>query len=267
MVTRSLVKPLIKAPAGATPVYLLSALAGHALQWRPLARYLSPRWQLVGVLYPVFAGSQKSYDRIEDLAEDMIAPLLQVSGPIILIGHSVGGTIAYAMASQLAEAGREVSVVMLDTRLKRLSDRHPWPYLWGQRILRKSLRLLFRWPPRSIARGNPKDPQVQRFQQETMSAVRRYVPPASDVPIYLLRARHYVRHSWLTNPYVEAPDHGWSKVAPVVHITPVPGDHLSFMDDAYEEVLFAAVAETLDRVATRGVAKSGAISGKEGVVL
>jgi thioesterase domain-containing protein len=64
------------------------------------------------------SGHQSAYDRIEDMAAHYIREMrgVQPKGPYCVGGSSVGGLIAYEVASQLLRAGEEVRlVVMFDT--------------------------------------------------------------------------------------------------------------------------------------------------------
>ncbi|QIB34853.1 non-ribosomal peptide synthetase [Ancylobacter pratisalsi] len=108
---------LVEADADLPPLFAIHPAGGISWCYGRLARSLSPRRTVYGVQAPALAPGITPPARMEDLAADYVARIRTVrpQGPYHLVGWSVGGIIAQAMAVQLREAGAEVGVVaMLD---------------------------------------------------------------------------------------------------------------------------------------------------------
>lgn len=249
MRNRPLLKPLLAAPQGAKKVFVLTGLGGHVLMFRPLAALLED-WQLVGVLYPMFAGSEKRYTTIESLALDMLPAFDDSVAPIVLMGHSMGGAVAYEIACQLERRGRTASVVMIDTSVPALRRRYGLLF----RAIRKlfiliPLRLLGlrKWPRRAseVAKDKP-------FIIDGRAAHRRYRPPQSDVRVILVRAVSPQKFAWFWKGYWPSKDYGWSKVARVTDILFCPGTHGDVVQPAYLPGLTVVLDDAFDRIHSDG---------------
>ncbi len=92
--------------------------SGFAWQFSILQRYLDPRWSLVGIQSPRPAGPMQQANDLDDVCERHLATLReqQPQGPYYLMGYSLGGTLAHAIAARLEAAGEQVAFVgLLDT--------------------------------------------------------------------------------------------------------------------------------------------------------
>ncbi len=101
-----------------TPFFLVHGAGGNVLLYRTLAAYLSPERPLYGLQSRGLDGKSESLATIESMAECYLAEIrtVQPRGPYLLGGYCLGGTVAYAMAQLLHQAGEEVALVaMLDT--------------------------------------------------------------------------------------------------------------------------------------------------------
>ncbi len=112
--------PLIGLATGApdrAPLFVVHPAGGIAWNYRDLARALRPARDVHGLQSPVLDPAQPLPDSIEALADGYVARVLAVqpTGPVHLLGWSVGGIIAQAMAVRLQALGREVGeLVLLD---------------------------------------------------------------------------------------------------------------------------------------------------------
>lgn len=243
---RSPLKSLASAPDGAVSAYIIPGLGGHPLQFRPLAAGLLPEIGLVGVLYPVLLGDDSPVTTIKELGTRMVTAFDHVESPIILCGHSFGGTIAYEIACQLRRKNHQVSVVLLDAAVGSLRRKRG-------RIFRGVRNLFIAWPlrligikkPPRLQANHPKDPRLVAFRAVCRAAARNFRPAESDIPIVLIRAEAKGRFNWVWNRYWPSRDFGWSKVAPVAKVIFCPGDHVSIVQKAHRADLVNAVAQAV----------------------
>ncbi|MDQ8023286.1 MAG: amino acid adenylation domain-containing protein [Moraxellaceae bacterium] len=110
--------PLIRlAPevTGSTPLFAVHPAGGIAWNYRDLARALSPARTVYGLQSPALDLAEPLPESIAVLAADYADRIATVhaAGPVHLVGWSVGGIIAQAMAVELERRGREVGVLAL----------------------------------------------------------------------------------------------------------------------------------------------------------
>lgn len=114
---------------GRVPVFCVAAMGAMTLGWRRIARHLDPR-------IPVYASESTAFDAegrplldVESIAAQHVERIRAIVGrqPVVLTGHSFGGTVAYEIACQLAADGQEVAgLVLLDTAINVRIGREPW---------------------------------------------------------------------------------------------------------------------------------------------
>jgi len=101
----------------APPLFVVHPAGGIAWNYRTLARALQPARTVYGLQSPALDPQQAMPSSIEVMANDYVRRIatLQPQGPVHLLGWSVGGILAQAMAVRLHEIGREVGeLVLLD---------------------------------------------------------------------------------------------------------------------------------------------------------
>jgi len=92
--------------------------SGFAWQFSVLARYLSPRWSIVGIQSPRPAGPMATAATLDEVCDAHLETLLaqQPHGPYYLLGYSLGGTLAHGIAARLQQRGEAVAFLgLLDT--------------------------------------------------------------------------------------------------------------------------------------------------------
>ncbi|MGM3311461.1 enterobactin synthase subunit F, partial [Enterobacter hormaechei subsp. steigerwaltii] len=92
--------------------------SGFAWQFSVLARYLSPRWSIVGIQSPRPNGPMQQCADLDGVIEHHLNTLRkqQPQGPYYLFGYSLGGTLAQGIAARLREQGEAVAFLgLLDT--------------------------------------------------------------------------------------------------------------------------------------------------------
>jgi len=108
---------LARGEPGRAPLFVVHPAGGIAWNYRDLARALQPARDVHGLQSPALDAAQPLPDSIDALAADYVARVvaLHPNGPVHLLGWSVGGIIAQAMAVHLQALGRSVGeLVLLD---------------------------------------------------------------------------------------------------------------------------------------------------------
>ncbi|WP_145591497.1 non-ribosomal peptide synthetase [Yersinia rochesterensis] len=100
------------------PLFCIHPASGFAWQFSLLPRYLPGSWPVLGIQSPRPHGAIATSRDMDSLCDHHLATLRQVQpqGPYHLIGYSLGGTVAQAMAVKLHAQGEEVAFLgLLDT--------------------------------------------------------------------------------------------------------------------------------------------------------
>jgi len=97
------------------PFFCVHAVGGNVLEYYDLARLLGPDQPFYGLQSRGLDGQQQPHTRITEMAAHYIKEIreFQPQGPYLIGGRSLGGMIAFEMASQLKGAGQEVSLLAL----------------------------------------------------------------------------------------------------------------------------------------------------------
>ncbi|WP_071608958.1 enterobactin synthase subunit F [Entomohabitans teleogrylli] len=92
--------------------------SGFAWQFSVLQRYLDPCWSITGIQSPRPDGPMQQAATLDEVVEQHLSTLkrLQSHGPWHLLGYSLGGTLAQAIAARLRAQGEQVAFLgLLDT--------------------------------------------------------------------------------------------------------------------------------------------------------
>ncbi|MFC8380964.1 amino acid adenylation domain-containing protein [Nocardia sp. NPDC057272] len=112
----------LRAEGTGAPLFCVHPISGIAWSFSGLAAHLDH--PLYGLQSPALSSSEPLPDSIEEWALRYLKEIraVQAEGPYHLLGWSLGGVIAHAMAVQLQEDGEEVAVLaMLDSTLSSAS--------------------------------------------------------------------------------------------------------------------------------------------------
>ncbi|MFE6926258.1 amino acid adenylation domain-containing protein [Nocardia sp. NPDC057663] len=93
------------------PLFCIHPVGGTAWQFAPLAHLLRADRPIIGLQLPTLSDSTFHAATIDDLAAHYLATIrrIQPHGPYHLLGYSLGGTIAHALAAALTAAGEQVT--------------------------------------------------------------------------------------------------------------------------------------------------------------
>ncbi|MFJ9370512.1 amino acid adenylation domain-containing protein [Nocardia sp. NPDC101769] len=108
----------LRTTGSAQPLFCVHPIGGIAWSFAGLAAHLDRDRPLYGLQSPALRGDEPLPNSIEDWARRYVKEIrtVQPTGPYHLLGWSLGGVIAHAMAVQLQEEGAEVALLaMLDS--------------------------------------------------------------------------------------------------------------------------------------------------------
>ncbi|MGV9637978.1 amino acid adenylation domain-containing protein [Nocardia rhamnosiphila] len=105
----------IRADGDRPPLFCVHPASGLAWSYRPFAEYLAPGRPIYGIQAPQIGGELPGPATIEDTARRYFAEIrtVQPHGPYHLLGWSLGGQIAHAIAVEMRAAGEQVALLAL----------------------------------------------------------------------------------------------------------------------------------------------------------
>ncbi|MFZ0706863.1 MAG: alpha/beta fold hydrolase [Candidatus Korobacteraceae bacterium] len=266
-------------PKGSNPPFFcVHGGTGRAIFFN-LARHLGAQQPFYAVQSVGLDGKNPPILRIEDMAAHYIKQIrtVQPSGPYVLGGFCIGGTIAWEMAQQLQAQGERVALLaLLDahpawalastaeaspyglrTRLKdhfeTLKQMSSWKegakYL-GLRV--KHLRFIIRRQLWEVAlrfykfTGRPLPKFMYDFDSINLHAFLEYkLQPYPGKVVLLVTDTHAKRFS--------TDDLGWAKTASNLDVRVIPGLHDTIMNEAnvkpYAQQLKQSIGEALSKEA------------------
>jgi acyl-CoA synthetase (AMP-forming)/AMP-acid ligase II/thioesterase domain-containing protein/acyl carrier protein len=225
------------------PLVCLPGLAADPLWMLPLMSALDPRQPLLGLsfvgLKPPIDLLNASSLGVAELREN------QPRGPYFLLGHSLGGVLAFEMARELVRQGDDVAFVgLLDTRVPGaprppvsrptvpgpgLRGRTSAALRVGKARLREFLIAAGLWP-------RPAVPFLRGFRQ----ALERHRIEPCDLSVTLFRARDEAAG-------VDTAA-AWTGLAlGGVEVIDIPGHHFNMLGGAHAEALGALIASAVER--------------------
>ncbi|UTA53629.1 amino acid adenylation domain-containing protein [Lysobacter soli] len=236
------------------PLFLVHAVGGNVLNYRPLAEAMPAGIPVYGLQALGLDGRTAPLDSVEKMAERYVREIrsVQPHGPYHLAGGSMGGIIAFEMAQQLMAAGETVGMLgLVDTsaefgiryraqaqsglsgRVRRLHRRMQGQTL-GERIatlggvvggrLQASKLRQQAQQARDAGEELPHNVRYAELEATHMRAYVKYFVKPYAGGIVLFRADNQP-------PELSAkPKLGWEAMCGDVHVVPIPGDHQGMIE-------------------------------------
>ncbi|MET8422683.1 amino acid adenylation domain-containing protein [Nocardia sp. NPDC004860] len=115
----------IRATGTRTPIFCAPPMSGMSWCYAGLARFLPEDQPLLGLQSPALTEADYDPADLADVARRYAAEMraIQPEGPYRVLGYSLGGILAYAIATELQAAGQQVDLVaILDSYPESKSD-------------------------------------------------------------------------------------------------------------------------------------------------
>ena len=256
------------------PIYLVHGAGLHVLMFQTLAAHMDPEQPIYALQARGLNNEAEPLDNLEAIAAHYISEILvqNPDGPYALAGYSFGGLIAFEMAKQLRQMGKEVALLgVFDTVVRQSIRGEKESYYrqllnlgkkvaWNLSLLAKNpleslkyktntLQVRFRrwtsglkYDAREVIRGD-KSAQAILVDQKNQMAFDTYKITPYDGEIHLFRAEK--RQFWVD-------DFEWLGWKPYarggVVIHDVPGDHLYLFNPPHGPVFAQILQQAIDEV-------------------
>lgn len=263
----------VKASGSKPPLYIVHGDGLNVMVFNSIPKYMDAEQPVFGLQPKGLNGIDEPDESMEQIASYYIEGILKhnPNGPYFLAGYSFGGIVAFEMARQLQQSGREVKMIaMFDTNvgninytgpllqriLKKISIQFPkmlfiansflkYPrniieYQWF--VVKRKWRTLLSSLGLSSNDGNdPVPPHEKRIIEKHLSAYKNYEMKPFDGRIDLFRVQQRVY--FLDDPVYL----GWKSLArDGVAIHQVPGDHRTFLLPPNDRIFAEKLQATID---------------------
>ena len=237
------------------PLFFIHPVGGNILEYYPLVKYMGQEYPMYGIQSQGLDGKQPILSRIEDMASHYIQEIqaIQPEGPYLLIGYSMGATIAYEMSIQLSAQGQKIALLGLLDQLAPNTPRIRPSLLttisihWRNLVQLPSNRRLNYLKGRTIdrARGfKDKDyildgvnidslnSELLNVLDANIESAEKYIPTnyAGDVTLFRCKVQ----------PVSDAmqPQLGWDRIVTGnIKICPIEGDHFTLLREPFTRIM------------------------------
>lgn len=263
----------IKPKGSKMPLYIVHGAGLNVLLFNALAMNMDDQQPVYGLQARGLNGVDAPLDVMEEIAANYISEIVaqNPNGPYALAGYSLGGTIAYEMARQLMEMGKEVRLLAVfdtyakqtdryDPALKRILSRI-WLFIMQfffsfvlfaedpkrtteykvLMIKRRVIRLF--WKLRGVKREGffAYDNEID---EASAKAKRNYFQKPIDIAVDLFRAK---KRTFYMSDFKYL---GWRKFARKgVYVHDIPGEHNTIFAPPNDKEFAVVLQKCLDRVA------------------
>ncbi|MBE8987319.1 amino acid adenylation domain-containing protein [Nostoc sp. LEGE 12450] len=245
------------------PFFCIHGLGGEVLCFRELALHLGSDQPFYALQPQGLDGKQPLHTRVEDMATHYIQEIqtLQPNGPYFLGGYSFGSVVAFEMARQLQEQGKEVGILVI---LDSCRPGYSWRASFLKRVLLHLNNIVQQGPfylwERAVQWSYWRKQRLQNRYKRYLEEVLDL--PANDNHLKIMDANTQAVSEYIFSPYPgraillrtdddsrgEAigtrydPQFGWGElVTGKLDIHYIPGSHDGLFNEPHVQVL----AETL----------------------
>jgi surfactin family lipopeptide synthetase A len=249
------------------PLFCIHPIGGNVLEYYPLANYLGDERPIYGLQSQGLDGKQQPFDRVEKMASHYVNYMLaiQPEGAYSLLGYSFGGLIAFEIAQQLHDRGKQVTFLgLVDLNSPNLKKERP--------SLTKSIEIHLRnlWQLPNKARGKYiKDRIDYRFNdfdyREFMIENLSEVSPINQQLIDVLDANFQASENYTAKPYAGdislfrcqvqtldyslSPDLGWGELADGnLKIYDIPSIHYEILREPGIQFIAEKIKSCLEKI-------------------
>ncbi len=265
----------IKPQGSKMPLYIVHGAGLNVLLFNALAMNMDAEQPVYGLQAKGLNGVDEPLDVMEEIAANYISEILaqNPTGPYALAGYSLGGTIAYEMAHQLINMGKEVKMLaVFDTYAKQSDAYDPYYKRIPNRIILFFKKLLYSFvlfaqdPKRTIEYKSTiiKRMVIRRFwklkgnddkregffaydneiDEASAKAKHNYFQKPLNIVVDLFKAR---KRTFYMNDFDYL---GWREFAlKGVNVHDIPGEHNTIFAPPNDQEFAVVLQQCLDRVA------------------
>jgi acyl-CoA synthetase (AMP-forming)/AMP-acid ligase II/thioesterase domain-containing protein len=215
------------------PVFCIPGAGGTSMAFRWVATALGPDQPML-VVEPRGLHSPGRPDRtVQAAATSAMAHIEPHLGdrPVVLVGYSGGGVVAFEIAHRLRERGTPTRVLLLDAAAGGTTmPPQPWPGL-VRASKRAAMRTWLRVFPASTV---PREQRYRAFYHLGGAAARRYELPTDQIPVTLI------------HPRGSALAAQWRARVREVTTIEVGGDHYSMLEPPHASDVARSIRQLID---------------------
>lgn len=266
-----LLRPLSRAGAR-PPLLVFPGIGGHVFTFRRMALNLGSDQPVYGFDAVGSDGRDQPLSSVPEIARVYLEELERhdMKGPFVVAGYSIGGLVAFEVARQLLDRGRQVErLILFDTFAPLWPPTSPLPQrllqhartLGGQtqgrrrylkqratQLRHRVLRSLNQHSALAPSLGDEVSPEQQALVRNVWAALdiaRRSYVPTGPLPLRIHLIATEQREVWPATDMSD-PQLGWARwTTREVRRWPVSGQHLSIFDDAHLPSLVRALRDIL----------------------
>ncbi len=239
-------------------MFVVHGAGGDVLNFRALGHHLDGVVNVVGIQAAGVDGVADLHRSRTDMVEAYLEQIRshQSEGPYLIAGFSIGGLIAFELASQLKHEAE--MLVLFDTfhpsltprsiprseHLGKLArdPRYGLDRLKGKVTARRERKERDQWLSPSASGPVPFEVRKWEITSNSISLWRDYQPPVVDLPLVVVSAEEN-SDVWDGIPA----DRGWSAHADNVEVVRVPGDHMTLVEEPNTATLVARLTASWRR--------------------
>jgi amino acid adenylation domain-containing protein len=238
---------LKKGIVDAPPILFVHPMSGSALGYRSLADQIDTGSAIYGIQNHPLENKHGKTDVLERMAESYIDAVSQrgFRKPYYIVGHSIGGAIAYEMACRLSEGGQPIALLaLIDTTIgwqvpPTLSDTDRLALILGDNLgmsleafrnldgdeqLRHAARVLFDTSHYPVERAMIECTAMLDTARVNENALRHYKPRPYTGNLLYIKAKE--RLAWS----VPNPENAWFELTKgSCELTVVGGNHVTML--------------------------------------
>jgi len=264
----------IKPRGSKMPLYIVHGAGLNVLLFNALAMNMDEEQPVYGLQARGLNGIDEPLDVMEEIAANYITEIIaqNPTGPYALAGYSLGGTIAYEMAHQLIQMGKEVKMLaVFDTYAKQTDAYDPFLKRTFSRAWLIVMKLLYSFvlfaqdPKRTFeykslilkrrlirffwkVKGTEEKREGffaydNEIDEASARAKRNYYQKPLDITVDLFRAK---KKTFYMSDFKYL---GWREFAlKGVNVHDIPGEHNTIFAPPNDEKFAVVLQECLDRV-------------------
>ncbi len=276
-IDQAIASPLVKIQLGSKlPFFCVHPIGGGVLCYVNLAQYLDPNQPFYGLQAAGLDGKQEPCSDIKIMATHYIQAMrtVQPQGPYLLGGWSMGGVIAWEMATQLQSQGQKVDLLALIDATVPMTMTQPTEIDDGtllRRFFQDILGLSSEYADFSVERLEELEPAERLayvMEQEQITnlplrhlfhvfksnfrAMQSYIPSVYAHRVTLFKASEQVLQNYQDLTM------GWSNLTnQAVEVHVIPGNHYSIIAKPHVQILAEQLMISLHQAQASSVNQAG----------